>query len=325
MLILLLIMIYGLLMGWIYLLSEKKWDFIEKYENKMTEQIGGHLSQLFGPIIKLISRWNEGRIVRKGEKFLIVIQKLEISNLKGCSLILSEIPDYKFFTALLDSILLITRKMGVPIRRFQSDLRKNVGRDLAMERKISQEISNAHFQFLIISVVVWSFYMAIKLIVHLTINPLILLLVFSLQIIGFYIFHVFYNFFHKKTFKPYYQYFNSLYYFWGLSFVQVSVRDTLEQSKIQELIFKFSLKSSSSLRGVTERLASLVNQWQKCGGAIKEELESIIEEVWFILEHDFQCFQKTLVGLKFVILCLFFLSGHLLLIVGLFSHFLLKI
>lgn len=291
----------------IFTLPEKLWDKIYCY-----------LKVTFSIVKKIFYKLTGGELVAQQiiNQLSNFENELQFSDKRGGK----EIPQYKFYTLLIEKILLYNRKYGAPMRKIIVDIRGGLIRDDQFERKLRKEFCGGIGQFLFISIITWFFVFMSQLITEVSITFDVFVIIGLMQITGIGLFYFFYSKWKKYTFLNFADYFYSLYAMRSLSEIGLSVRQVLHESIIAGLISK----EVKIFKNINLRLKRAVDSWQKRGSPVQQELKEITDELWFIQDENFRSFIKKVGILKFFILATFFLSSYFVYLSYLFHFFLIE-
>ena len=214
---------------------------------------------------------------------------------------------YKNFTKNWGQLLEWQRKLGAGIKSPMQELRKQLIRDLRIERKKTKLLSSTLFQALGISFMTLSFsFTLISLnLIDLSIGEFLILILW--QVIGLYLLRHSSHFLQEKLFNE---------------------SDIFRQTLVQLLIFSSAgLPASQILQQlpwsklrkcksteIVQKINSLETQfelWKKQGIELKLWLQEQFEESLFFTQFQLEKFEESLGLLSFLTLVLFFLSTFL--------------
>lgn len=283
-------------------LPERFWSFLIEY-----------LDSFFSLRISVMSK-------NSGEKLLRRLSELEAQLLAKGQIGPTDLLQYKFYTALTSRVLEYGRRYGTPLRSILLELREALGRDLQFERKILKELWGGFAQFVLIALVTWVFVFLSSSLLNLSLSPSVMITMFLLQLIGFVSYYLIFEILQKRLFSIFAQLFSSYYTLLILTEASLSVRVSLQESGILTV---FSIKDKR-FDFLFIRSRELLERWQTKGTPLKAELKEHIVSLWGLEEETFLRFIKLLAGLKFLILCLFFLSAYFVYLFSLFRVFLIE-
>lgn len=283
-------------------LPERFWSFLIEY-----------LDSFFSLRISVMSK-------NSGEKLLRRLSELEAQLLAKGQIGPTDLLQYKFYTALTSRVLEYGRRYGTPLRSILLELREALGRDLQFERKILKELWGGFAQFVLIALVTWVFVFLSSSLLNLSLSPSVMGTMLFLQLIGFVSYYLIFEILQKRLFSIFAQLFSSYYTLLILTEASLSVRVSLQESGI---LSAFSIKDKR-FDFLFIRSRELLERWQTKGTPLKTELKEHIASLWGLEEETFLRFIKLLAGLKFLILCLFFLSAYFVYLFSLFRVFLIE-
>ena len=221
--------------------------------------------------------------------------------------------EYKFFTELVNILLLSMREYGTNIFEFLPLIKKALVNDSRFERKIKSEFVGGILQMLIVQlsggVLIYSFKTQLKL----ELSSYQYLAPFLIQIIGYISYFVTFYICKKKCFFTIERYFRSFYY------ARVLVSASVPMKTINERISIEDLSEERELISFKARLEGIFREIQLSGSFDGKDFEVIIEELWFLNEYKFETFLKYLNILKLVVIVIFFLGGFLLIMLQVLS------
>ena len=287
-------------------IPEQFWDYLLLQISKITHfyLTRRHLIPVQGEIFS-------------GEEMLLSLQDFEGKIALGIKILPESLPQYKFYTELLEHLFLAFRKMGVGIKKFIPEIRMALIHDLQFEKKIASEMISGILHFLVVTVTTWCFVYLSSLLINIPIAKSIVISMLGLQVagIGLFIFGI------ARLKKSQFLKFNSsikeLYLFTSLLEVGLPLNETLAYSGI----LSGSLVKFKHFENLANRIKKLIERLKSTGISPKEESHEIIRELWHLQEQTFIKFAKNLQVLKFVILAFFYLPAYFLYLYSIFKFF----
>ncbi len=252
-----------------------------------------------------------------GEDLLLALAETEAKIALGIKILPNALSRYKFYTDLLEQLLLAHRRLGIGIKKFIPEIRKGIIRDLQFEKKISSECLGAFLQFLVIAATTWSFVILSSSLVRIPPNKTIMLLMVALQLLGVVVFYQLLTLVKKKTFTHFGQAIQELYLFTTLMEVGLPLNEILSRSRL----LQGSLMEQKLFSPMAVRTKKLIDRLKETGLSPKEEAHEIIGGLWHLQEETFQKFTKKVQVLKFGILAFFFLPAYFLYLYSIFKFF----
>ncbi len=294
-----------IVLGVLYFAGDSFWYFGIQYFDEYLQKV-----------VEIIERSKTNFKQHRGRSLSDVISNIETSVFIGIKLDIDLLPEYKFYTTLVGTILSYSRNYGVPIRLILISIKKGLLKDIQFGKKISAELFSGVFQFIVVILVTWGFiFISCKLVPEISPDLLIINLIVFLQIVGLISYVCVYLYLKRREFNLFDSYFFELYALYSLSLVGISVTETL---KIVSLERSSRVKYKKFIH-VDTRLERLIIRWKETGITIKKEVLELIDEVWFLQESAFINIVPKLAFLKFCILAIFFLSSFLIYIFSIFS------
>lgn len=224
--------------------------------------------------------------------------------------------EYKFYSSLASDIGKSAQRFGIPQTAFLKSLRTGLIQDLKFERKISQELKAGFTQCLFIMGITWLFILFSISILQTQLSFKVAVIIGFLQLSGFFVFSWFFRNLKQKIFKEYGQFFSVLFRLKGLLLVGHPLGQALQESGHTQLVLH-----SSKFKPLQLQLDSSLVKLQTKGVGIQEDLDHLIDELWFQSELDFEQFMKQLFSLKLLVILLFYFSSYFLYLISLLSTF----
>ncbi|MCK5882510.1 MAG: hypothetical protein KAG61_02385, partial [Bacteriovoracaceae bacterium] len=224
----------------------------------------GRLKCWFGDSFGLIS--GEALLFELGE---LLYQQGGLS--KGSEIAL---PQYKFYTTLIKTILRGMREFGGDGREVLSSLKEAVAADLRFDRVLSELFNSALIQFLSIAFVTWAFALLAGHLTNFQATSLTLITVALLQVGGLFLFGFLFFRLRTKHFAPYTQCASILCNLRSMAKAGLSVQRTLEGLTLSEL------SSERELGSIKKRLERLIYSYSVLGAPISKELDYLISDLW---------------------------------------------
>lgn len=229
-----------------------------------------------------------------------------------------ELPNYKFYTALILQSLDFARTYGTSSKEGMASLKQALIRDDQFERKMSQQIKGAVAQFAIVAALTWFFVFMSHALVDAPLSLLLLCTIAGLHIGGLCFFFFIYHKQKQKHFSQLGFVLSSLYQLWGALRIGIPISRSLQLASIPH----FLELSDSKYTHIQDRLQTLLDNLQKKGVPVTEDLKELIDEVWFVQDEQFLIFHKNMTALKLLSIVLFFVSSYFLYLFSLISIFL---
>lgn len=300
------IFIYCALLSFILLLPDRIW-----------EKSWIFMQRCFTYLLELKAKNPLQKEQKNGEALLAFLPSLEAKLAMGVKTTNESIPKYKFYTSLLFDLIGFHQKRGISLKTILPELRLNLTKDLQFESKLQSNTMGGNVQFFVITITTWCFIFFSSTMAELPLRISHLLFIFSIQILGVFVF----NFTLKKlkiyTFHKFSEGIERLYLFVSLVEIGIPVSQTLSESRVLE----GSLMKEKLFSPCASRLLTLVNRWKENGISPKTEAAEIIRELWHLKEVSFERFLKHLDALKFIVLAFFFLPAYFFYLYSIFQFF----
>ena len=260
----------------------------------------------------------------KSRKMFLSYQKglvlgQEISKLLGPTPTPLSIPEYKWFSNLVEILLVLQKRSGMSIRSCLKHLRSILIEDVKLERKRFGEILSSLSQFLIISFMTIFFYVSFIILIENILLETLLVVVF-VQLVGGSLFF----FLEKRVYKKYFNTIDkilcSMLKFSVLSNANLPNQKILSLS-LDEIPHEAIQKEEGLFRDnfslFRDNFLEAVNKWKNEGNEIESELQFQISELYDHRDYQKEKFLRFIAALRFSILGVFFLSSYLFLILSL--------
>ena len=273
---------------------------------------------------RLLSWVNEGQkkwpfigVKKRGQDLLIAFADCESKVSLGIKILPKVLPQYKFYTNLLEVLFENYRRLGIGIKKILPEVRAGLIKDLQFEKKIFDETISGLLQFMIIAVTTWSFVFLSSRLAQIPISWSIIFLMVVLQIGGVFVFFYLLNLIKKRIFLKFTRAIEELYLFSSLLDIGLPLNEILSRSGI----LYGSLAKYKSFEVISKRMNQLVSRLKESGLSPKQESQEIIREIWHLQEESFVKFTKIVQVLKFSILVFFFLPAYFLYLYSIFKFF----
>jgi len=283
-------LIYPLLIGILFIVPQKfywglyqygvefrRWFFQIKKGNELLEQINDTLSS---------SSFNQG------------ISKTSLE---------TEL-QYKFYTDLVKTLLRLSKTYGGGNKHFLEGIKNGLVQDIRFEKKIQGLIFTGLIQFMMVAFVTWALiFFSIEMNLKKSGLDHTVILVLIIQLLGGGFFLIFVPFIRNWFFGPINNYFKCFYHFSALHRVGIPVDVLIKKSQIDQII----CTKTNYFKYVNKRTKKMLHHLHQSGGPIQNELDMLVQELWFLSEECFQKFLTTLTGFKFFVLAFFYLGAYL--------------
>ncbi len=222
------------------------------------------------------------------------------------------LPEYKWFSKIVEVLLTLQKNFGMPIQSCLKHIRSTLVEDVKLERKRFGEVLSSSCQFLIISIMTIVFYSTFVVLIA-KVSLGVLLQILCVQLIGGSLFFLVENKVHKKYFYTIDRVLCSMMKLSVLSNANLPNQKILALS-LDELP-KDVLNTEEGL--FRDNFLEAVDKWKNQGSEIGDELRFQMSELNDYRSYQREKFLRFVGALKFSFLGLFFLSSYLFLILKL--------
>ncbi len=223
------------------------------------------------------------------------------------SSISTKLPEYKFYSGVINILLELSRKMGGTYQESLIFLRESLQGDKQFEKKMKETVRGVYLQMGMMVILTWGFIFAALKIVDLEIEIKKLLMIFFWQTSGIGALPFLLQYFRKRYFSDIGQLWKILLSLKSLSKVPLSRTEVLTYAGVQELK---SIKQTS-LEIIVSKLKETCHKTLKYGTSYDEDLRYLMEELRFVEKWHYELFEKRLMVIKLVLLSVFFLPSYL--------------
>lgn len=297
---------YALLLFTIAKLPERSWDYLLESGPKWKARL--MLPKINWPFIGEMNR---------GHALLNAFSDCEAKISLGLKILPSFLPQFKFYTGLLEQLFVAHRVLGISIKKFIPEIRNGLIRDLQFEKKVLDELLSGLLQYFMIAGTTWSFVFLSSSIVQIPLSKSILVFMLALQLCGIAVFFLLVKKLKSKTFNKFSRAIEELYLFRSLLEIGLPLNEILSRSGI----LQGNLVSFKVFESLAERMKKLIARLKETGLSPRDEAQEIICQIWQLQEENFQKFTKIVQVLKFSILVFFFLPAYFLYLYSIFQFF----
>ncbi|MEX0798247.1 MAG: hypothetical protein WD025_02315 [Bacteriovoracaceae bacterium] len=216
-----------------------------------------------------------------------------------------ELTEYKFFTEILDELLIFYRKGGANILEHIKEIRKNLILDLKQEKKLAAFARASRVEMALISGLSLCFALFANLFAQVSIEASALTLVFAWQLLGVCVFVLFQKHGRSRMFKPFFAYLKRA------SLLDVLIKTNQPVNLIAKKMNLATLPPDPVMFHLKERIEVILSQIQSAGVYDEEQSRELGQECWFCYEQKLELYQQTMKRLKLLVISLFFLGGYL--------------
>ncbi|MCY4643873.1 MAG: hypothetical protein OXB88_04590 [Bacteriovoracales bacterium] len=222
-------------------------------------------------------------------------------------------PRYKFYTALLQTILQYSMQWGAPISGHLKNMRKCLIKDWEFEQKLSTHLISTLGQIVTFVAVTWGFGLFCRWVLKLWPERGDVFLVAGLQGAGALSFYLFYQKRKIALFRPYESCYHTLISAAILGQLGMPLGEVIERCAPERLPRK------GKLAVIARRLEELFGQCHHRGHSMVDSLYELRDELDFYMEEDFKAFLRFTKSIKFLTLALFYFPAYLIFVFSLFG------
>ncbi|HLT23196.1 MAG TPA: hypothetical protein VKZ84_07125 [Bacteriovoracaceae bacterium] len=233
----------------------------------------------------------------------------------------TKLPEYKFFSSLVNLLLEMSRRFGGQYKEALLSVKESLNQDLQFEKKLREFIWGSYFQKFCIFSMSWGFILFAKSLTEVHLSFSIYLVILCWQILGLILFPIFCRILKRYYFSGIGQLWLSLYVLKALASVSLSRSEIFKMAQIYEL----NAIKHKNLENIVHKLQSSCELSLKQGGSYLKDIEELISECKFIEKWHVELFEKRMNALKLLILSIFFLPSYLAFIYFLLHSFLNRI
>ncbi len=227
-----------------------------------------------------------------------------------------KLPNYKFYTSLIEIILNFSRTYGGRYKDIFLILREALRFDSQFEKRLKDIILGTYFQIIVISILTWGFIFLVWYLtrIRLSFGQHLFLIVW--QFIGVSLIPYFSSSLRKKYFSDIGQLWHVLFSLYSLQFLPIPRTEVFKLSGVQNL----KKIKQKSVGHIVEKIHVICEEATKKGQNYEEDLKLAMDELRFTEKWHCELFEKRMVILKLVILSLFFLPSYLMFIFFILGH-----
>lgn len=217
------------------------------------------------------------------------------------------LPQYKFYSEVVNILLSLARKMGGSYQQNFLFLREGLKLDQQFEKKLKEMILGTWLQMLLMMILTWVFIITALSIVDIKVSGFKLFLILAWQLIGLSCLPLLLRFYRKRFFGDIGILWRMLYVLNGLASVPLSRSEIFTQAGVQDL----NHIHQKSLLNIVEKLKTTCRDALRVGGSYEAEVKHLMDELRFQENWHFELFGKRLVAIKLALLSCFFLPSYL--------------
>lgn len=219
----------------------------------------------------------------------------------------AELPQYKFYSEVVEVLLSLARKMGGNYQEALLYLREGLQSDRRFEKKLKELTLGTWMQMGMVLFLTWAFIIGAMTLVDVNIPFSRLVLIGIWQALGFSSLPLLMKYFRQRLFGDIGKLWKMLYVLSSLSRVPLSRSEVFNLAQVQEL----NLIKQKNLLALVEKLKDTCHKALKMGGSYDEEVKYLMDELRFQEKWHFELFEKRLTVIKLGLLAIFFLPSYL--------------
>jgi hypothetical protein len=226
---------------------------------------------------------------------------------KGELKTLPQLPQYKFYSEVVEVLLSIARKFGGSYQEPILFLREGLQSDRQFEKKLKEMILGTWLQMGLMMALTWAFIFGALTLVDVKVPLMKLGMILFWQSAGLLALPLILKHQRLKFFGDIGKLWKILYILKSLSRVPLSRSEVFTFAGVQHL----QLIAQKNLLSLTEKLQDLCREALKQGGHYDEGVKSLMEELRFQEKWHFELFEKRLTVIKLALISIFFLPSYL--------------
>jgi hypothetical protein len=225
------------------------------------------------------------------------------------------LPQYRFYTELMEQLMMNHLKHGAPIKKYLGKLRASLLRSALFDKELLGTIWSSFMQMGFSAAMVWGFYLLAQDWFQLSIELSMIVGLALFQIVGVSVFVYLVIFLHQRTFKDPMSLLKTAYLLHSLTQCSLPLSFILQSNQHREVVNK---KYTQYL----EELERIINTRLKKGMGCSELIQDYMDNLWLELSMGKERYHSQLNMLKFSILCTVFLPSYFMTVSMLFNQLL---
>lgn len=241
------------------------------------------------------------RDIRNAKPFFTTLMKVNSYNLREAINLVS----YKYFKDLVLTLVEAKKLYGAPIDKALNEIKKSLGKDMHFERKVLSSFIGGIYQMAIISFVGVLFILMSCYQLDISFPFFVTSMSLGINALGFFVYSFTVFFLKKRSFDFFESLIKNCYILRAYLRCQMPVVHALNKVGID------TLNVHKSELYIKERIENMIQKIKTQGFLDFSEFDMQIDEIWLLMEFQFEKFQKHLNALKLGIIVVFFLSTYL--------------
>lgn len=219
----------------------------------------------------------------------------------------TNLPQYTFYTSLVEQILHNAKKYGAPYKKVLKTLRIQLEHEIDFASKVRSINIQGYFQCALFSLVVFSFFYFAKKTMNHSFLKHEFLIILMLQSLGVLCFYFLGKFFYRTQFFFYPRFYLLFFHYSSLLPIGVPLNYIADSFPEREFLLS---PGENSWRDLKERFDLLLLQAQREGSGIHHEIILLCEQLRFRQKREYQRFHKRHEAVKTAVLLTFFMGSY---------------
>jgi hypothetical protein len=221
------------------------------------------------------------------------------------------LPQYSFYTELVEELLRLKKSYGIAIGDQLRDLRLQILKNINFDKRISQLINGGIIQMIIISLFIQSFKLISEYWLGFTIDSTLSLIILLLQISAPIIFGLLGLYSYTLGFSKLFELIGAA------QKLALSSRSSIPISRVIRELELVHMKLPQGLRIYKNQLEEIIQLKLQKGVNPYQDLKAMLQDLWMEYDLQIEQFQKKLAAVRFMIMTLIYLPSYFLLITSL--------
>jgi len=249
-----------------------------------------------------------------GESLLLELSKLLTS--RGQLSLVNATHQYKFYTNLVQENIKQGRKTGHFSKEQFVKIRSALVSEILFDKQKYKLDLEAKLQMILFFLVTWSFICSSALLIDIRLGLFKYLGILTIQLMGALFYRCATCWQERGIFLGLPQFIQTISVL-NTILGRVNIKSALIESGFLELN---EIKKTTFLNSIQQKLESCINRLKQSGAPVSDQLDIILEELFYERQVLFREFEKRLALIKLLSLFVFFLSSYFYYIYNLFMH-----
>lgn len=223
--------------------------------------------------------------------------------------------DYKIYSRIFREAIKVKFKLGVDIKPLVKSLKYGLIKDIQFQKKYESLVQGSKLQMMAMSLLIWGFIFFFENITKVESKSETILMIFSLNIIGFSTYLIFQRLILKKFNRsmevPLFVFLNSLF--------RSQIGQSMSEIISKEEFEKLENETPKSLKNFKELVKNSLYQYQNYSRPISGSQDEILEEYWFVMGQQFEMTLRKVKFIQFVVGVIFFIPCYFLFLASFLS------